>query len=310
MPRISRRLLTDLLFGAAPVVAAMAMAPLGYSNGLLLFNAVMFLTLAQGINIIYGFTGYLPFGYVGFFGTGAYGFAIAVLHLHCPPLAALAVAGAASVALGVVLTPLLRLSGAYFAIANLAASEAVYQVVSNPDLQWLTNGPYGITLSGVHDPAASYGTALVILAAALGLVAGLRNSRFGLALQAIKDDVVSAGAAGIPVVRLRMAAWLLSALVAGLVGGAYAWVIGTFYPESVFDLGISIFAIVFTLFGGAATLVGPVLGVAILYGVYNGIGISVPQYFQLLYGALIVGLVLFLPNGLVSLLTRRGVRVP
>jgi branched-chain amino acid transport system permease protein len=277
---------------------------------LLLFNAVMFLTLAQGINIIYGFTGYLPFGYVGFFGTGAYGFAIAVLHLHCPPLAALAVAGAASVALGVVLTPLLRLSGAYFAIANLAASEAVYQVVSNPDLQWLTNGPYGITLSGVHDPAASYGTALVILAAALGLVAGLRNSRFGLALQAIKDDVVSAGAAGIPVVRLRMAAWLLSALVAGLVGGAYAWVIGTFYPESVFDLGISIFAIVFTLFGGAATLVGPVLGVAILYGVYNGIGISVPQYFQLLYGALIVGLVLFLPNGLVSLLTRRGVRVP
>jgi branched-chain amino acid transport system permease protein len=310
LPRISRRLLTDLLFGAAPVVAAMAMAPLGYSNGLLLFNAVMFLTLAQGINIIYGFTGYLPFGYVGFFGTGAYGFAIAVLHLHCPPLAALAVAGAASVALGVVLTPLLRLSGAYFAIANLAASEAVYQVVSNPDLQWLTNGPYGITLSGVHDPAASYGTALVILAAALGLVAGLRNSRFGLALQAIKDDVVSAGAAGIPVVRLRMAAWLLSALVAGLVGGAYAWVIGTFYPESVFDLGISIFAIVFTLFGGAATLVGPVLGVAILYGVYNGIGISVPQYFQLLYGALIVGLVLFLPNGLVSLLTRRGVRVP
>jgi branched-chain amino acid transport system permease protein len=310
LPRISRRLLTDLLFGAAPVVAAMALAPLGYSNGLLLFNAVMFLTLAQGINIIYGFTGYLPFGYVGFFGTGAYGFAIAVLQLHFPPLAALAVAGAASVALGVVLTPLLRLSGAYFAIANLAASEAVYQVVSNPDLQWLTNGPYGITLSGVHDPAASYGTALVILAAALGLVAGLRNSRFGLALQAIKDDVVSAGAAGIPVVRLRMAAWLLSALVAGLVGGAYAWVIGTFYPESVFDLGISIFAIVFTLFGGAATLVGPVLGVAILYGVYNGIGISVPQYFQLLYGALIVGLVLFLPNGLVSLLTRRGVRVP
>ncbi len=213
-------------------------------------------------------------------------------------------------ALGVVLTPLLRLSGAYFAIANLAASQAVYQIVSNPALQWLTNGPYGITLSGIHAPTASYAAAVVILAGALLLVAILRNSRFGLALQAIKDDPVSAASAGVPVVRLRTGAWLLSAMVAGFVGGAYAWVIGTFYPESVFELGISIFAVVFTLFGGAATLLGPVLGVVILYGVYNTIGISVPQYFQLIYGVLIVGLVLFLPNGLVSLVGRRGVRVP
>jgi branched-chain amino acid transport system permease protein len=304
------RLVGDLLLVAIPVVLAMALAPLVYSNQLLLFNVVMFLSLAQGLNIIYGFTGYLPFGYVGFFGTGAYGFAIAVQQLHWPPVLALMVAGLASVALGVVLTPLLRLSGAYFAIANLAASEAVYQIVSNPALQWLTNGPYGITLSGIHAPAASYAASVTILAGALLLVAGLRNSRFGLALQAIKDDPVSAASAGIPVVQLRTAAWLLSALVAGCTGGAYAWVIGTFYPESVFELGISIFAVVFTLFGGAATLTGPVLGVVVLYGVYNTIGISVPQYFQLIYGALIVGLVLFLPNGLVSLVARRGVRVP
>lgn len=306
MPRLSR----DLLLVAAPVVLAMAAAPSFYGNHLLLFNVVMYLALAQGLNIIYGFTGYLPFGYVGFFGTGAYGFAIAVLHLHAPPLAALLAAGFCSVALGLVLTPLLRLSGAYFAIANLAASQAVYQVVSNPDLDWLTKGPYGVTLSGTYAPRLSYTAALAVLAFALVLVAVLRNSRFGLALQAIKDDPVSAASAGVPVVRLRTTAWLLSALVAGLMGGAYAWVIGTFYPESVFDLGISIFAVVFTLFGGAATLLGPVLGVVILYGVYNTIGITVPQYFQLIYGALIVGLVLFLPNGLVSLVARRGLRVP
>ncbi len=300
----------DLVLVAAPVVLAMALAPLAYSNQLLLFNVVMFLTLAQGLNVTYGFTGYLPFGYVGFFGVGAYGFAIAVQQGHLPPVPSLLVAGAASVVLGLVLTPLLRLSGAYFAIANLAAAQAVYQVVSNPDLEWLTRGPYGITLSGVHAPAASYAAAVIILAASLALVAVLRNARFGLALQAIKDDPVSAASAGVPVVRLRTIAWLLSSLVAGLVGGVYAWTIGTFYPESVFDLGISIFAIVFTLFGGAATLLGPVLGVAILYGLYNGIGIGLPQYFQLIYGALIVGLVLFLPNGLVSLISRRGVRVP
>ena len=311
MRRLTARFWRDLLLVAAPVTLAMALAPLGYSNQLLLFNVVMFLALAQGLNISYGFTGYLPFGYVGFFGTGAYGFAIAVLQLHLPPALGMVLAAFASVALGLLLTPLLRLSGAYFAIANLAASQAVYQVVSNPDLQWLTNGPYGITLGPAsYAPRTSYGVAVAVLAFALVLVALLRNSRFGLALQAIKDDPVSAASAGVPVVRLRTAAWLLSALVAGLVGGAYAWVVGTFYPESVFDLGISIFAVVFTLFGGAATLVGPVLGVAILYGLYNTIGISVPQYFQFIYGSLIVGLVLFLPNGLVSLLTRRGVRVP
>ena len=306
MPRLAR----DLLLVAFPVAAAALLAPYGYGNQLLLFNVVMFLALAQGLNVIYGFTGYLPFGYVGFFGTGAYGFAIAVLHGGTPPLLALAAAALASVLLAVVLTPLLRLSGAYFAIANLAAAQAVYQVVSNPDLEWLTRGPYGITLSGTYAPRASYGAAVAILAAALVTVALLRNSRFGLALQAIKDDPVSAAAAGVPVIRLRTTAWLISAAIAGAIGGAYAWVIGTFYPESVFDLGISIFAVVFTLFGGAATLLGPILGVAILYGVYNAIGISVPQYFQLTYGALIVALVLFLPNGLVSLLTRRGWRVP
>jgi branched-chain amino acid transport system permease protein len=299
-----------VLLVAAPVTLAMALAPLGYSNQLLLFNIVMYLTLAQGLNIAYGFTGYLPFGYVGFFGTGAYGFAIAVLQLHFPPVAALAVAGLASVVLGLVLTPLLRLSGAYFAIANLAASQAIYQIVSNPDLEWLTRGPYGITLTGTYAPRLSYGVAVGVLAFAMVVVALLRNTRFGLALQAIKDDPVSAASAGVPVVRLRTMAWLLSALVAGLIGGAYAWVVGTFYPESVFDLSISIFAVVFTLFGGAATLVGPIVGVVILYGVYNVIGISVPQYFQVTYGTLIVVLVLFLPNGLVSLLTRRGIRVP
>jgi branched-chain amino acid transport system permease protein len=78
----------------------------------------------------------------------------------------------------------------------------------------------------------------------------------------------------------------------------------------VFSPSFSIFAIVFALFGGVATLAGPILGVIILYGTYNAIGISEPQYFQLIYGALIMGLVLFLPDGLVSLLRRWGLNVP
>src|SRR5690348_18510583 len=112
-----------------PVVVALALLPLVYSNQLLLFNFIVFMALAQGVNIIYGFTGYLPFGYVGFFGAGAYGFAVMVMHLQSPAVPAVLVAGVVGLALGLLLTPLLRLSGAYFAIANLAASLAVLHLV-------------------------------------------------------------------------------------------------------------------------------------------------------------------------------------
>lgn len=304
------RLLRHTLFILLPVVAILAVLPAVYSNHLLLFNFIVFMALAQGVNIIYGFTGYLPFGYVGFFGAGAYGFSLMVMHLQASPFLALGAAALAAVLLGLLLTPLFRLSGAYFSIANLAAALAVLQVVSNPALEDVTKGPYGVSLSGVFNPALAYGVALAILAATLFLVIWLKNSRFGMALQAIREDSISAAMAGIDVVRERVIAWLLSALIAGLVGGVFAWYISVFYPETVFSGEISIFAIVFALFGGTATILGPILGVVILYGIYNAIGISTPQYFQLIYGLLIMGLVLFLPNGLVSIFRRWGIDVP
>jgi branched-chain amino acid transport system permease protein len=303
-------MLRHVLFILLPVVVVLAVLPAVYSNQLLLFNFIVFMALAQGVNIIYGFTGYLPFGYVGFFGAGAYGFSLVVMHLHASPFLALAAGALAAVLLGLLLTPLFRLSGAYFSIANLAASLAVLQVVSNPALEDITKGPYGVSLSGVFAPGTAYAVALTILAATLMLVIYLKNSRFGMALQAIREDSISAAMAGINVVRERVVAWLLSALIAGLVGGVFAWYISVFYPETVFSGEVSIFAIVFALFGGTATIVGPLLGVVILYGIYNAIGISTPQYFQLIYGLLIMGLVLFLPTGLVSLLRRWGIDVP
>jgi branched-chain amino acid transport system permease protein len=298
------------LFILVPLIAIFAVLPGVYQNHLLLFNFVIFLILAQGVNIIYGFTGYLPFGYVGFFGAGAYGFAIMVMHLQTPAPLAVLVAGLVGVVLGLLLTPLLRLSGAYFAIANLAASLAVLHLVANPALESITRGPYGVSLTGIFDPGFAYAAAILVLALTVGAVVFLKNSSFGLALQAVREDSVSAAMAGVNVVRMRVIAWLLSALVAGLAGGIYAWYVSVFYPDNVFSGEFSIFAIVFALFGGVATITGPIVGVIILYGVYNLIGFTTPQYFQLIYGLLIMGLVLFLPAGLVSLATRRGWHVP
>ncbi|MGN6319543.1 branched-chain amino acid ABC transporter permease, partial [Trinickia sp.] len=145
--------------------------------------------------------------------------------------------------------------------------------------------------------------------AACALAAYFRKSGFGMTLRAVKQDPVSAAMAGIDVVRMRLVAWLVSALVAGLAGGVYAWGISVFYPDAVFTLEFSVFAIVFVLFGGVGTVIGPIVGASLLYTLYAAIGISTPQYFQFIYGGLIVLLVMFLPGGLLSLLQRRGIHV-
>src|ERR1700758_2513564 len=141
-----------ILFVALPLLVIFAVLPGVYENHLLLFNFVIFLILAQGVNIIYGFTGYLPFGYVGFFGAGAYGFAVLVMHFQASAPVAVLAGGAIGVMLGLLLTPLLRLSGAYFAIAHLAASLAVLHFVANPALEGITKGPYGVSLTGTFNP--------------------------------------------------------------------------------------------------------------------------------------------------------------
>ena len=280
-----------------------------YANQSLLFTMMTFIALAQGLNLLYGFTGYLPFGYVGFFGAGAYGMSLLVLHAGMPALLAVLGGGSAAAAVAVILGPLLRLSGAYFSIANLATSQILYLVVANPALSPVTGGPYGLKIERVFAPEAAYLTMLAIMLIASAIAIFFRVSRFGLGLRAMTEDRVSAEMAGIDIVRARLIVWLVSAAIAGLAGSAYAWSISVYYPQAVFGLQISVFAIVFALFGGVGTVIGPIVGAAALYALYNAIGITVPQYFELIYGFLIVVLVLFLPDGVLSLLERRGIRV-
>ncbi len=304
MPRSRRHSIAyDMAAVLVPCVAFVLLW-LSHINQLLLVNIVAYVILAQGINITYGYAGYLPFGYAGFFGVGAYGAGLTVLGLHTGGIAGVVVGAIAAVILGLILAPLLRMTGAYFAIATLAASQAVYEIVSNPALTGITKGPYGLQLPGIYDPDASYFTLVVVMALALSIVAYLGRSRLGLALRAIRDDRDSAEMAGVAVVRDRNIAWLLAAGLAGATGGAYGWAISIFYPQTVFDLNISIFAIVFALAGGLGTSWGPLLGAVVLYALYDFIGISQPQYFELIYGILIVVLVLFLPAGVASLLAR------
>jgi len=295
-----------------PVVVlpiAFYFAPHFYNNQLLLAQMVIYVVLAQGVNVIYGFTGYLPFGYVGFFGAGAYGTALSVMYLHTSGLESVLLGGVAAVVVAMVLLPLLRLSGAYFALASLAASQVLYYVIANPSLASITKGPYGVNLLPIYNPGHAYRYGCVLLAAAIAAAVYLRHSSFGLTLRAIRDDPLSAAMAGVDVVRARSLAWLMSAALAGLAGGIFAWITSVFYPDTVFDLTISLFAIVFSLFGGVGTVFGPLVGGIGLYSLYSYIGVSSPQYFQLVFGVLIVALILFVPQGLAGLATSVGRRL-
>jgi branched-chain amino acid transport system permease protein len=316
-PAVGRR--TPVSWGrwarrAAPavvVLALLSLAPRVYNNQLFLTNLVVYLVLAQGVNLIYGYTGYLPFGYVGFFGAGAYGAYLAVHFLHAPGVAAVLVGGVAAIIVGSLLAPLLRLSGAYFALASLAASQALYYIISSGSLTSVTNGPYGANLASIFNETQAYIAGLVVLGMALAVLVWTGHSHFGLSLRAIRSDPVSASMAGVHVVRTRTIAWLVGAALAGLGGAVFAWTTSVFYPETVFSLNISLFAIVFALFGGVGTLLGPVVGTVVLYSLYQYIGLSDPQYFQLSFGLLIVLLILFFPRGLTSLADRaaRGRRL-
>lgn len=307
--RVRRPPLRDGIILLVVLAVLFLAAPKVYTNQSLLLVMMTFVALAQGLNLLYGFTGYLPFGYVGFFGAGAYGMSILVVHAHLPAIPAVIGGGIVAVIVAVILGPLLRLSGAYFSIANLATAQILLLAVSNPSVTPITGGPYGLKLEEVFAPESAYLTMLVIMLLATAIAIYFRRSRFGLGLRAMTDDRVSAEMAGIDIVRARLIVWLISAAIAGLAGGAYAWSISVYYPDAVFGTQISVFAIVFALAGGAGTVIGPVIGAIVLYALYNAIGITVPQYFELLYGFLIVILVLFLPEGVLSLLRRRGVDV-
>ena len=111
----------------AVIAAVFLIAPQFYGNRSLLLSMLTFIALAQGLNLLYGFTGYLPFGYVGFFGAGAYATSLLVLHTGIPILGCVVLGGSTAVVFAVILGPLLRLNGAYFSIANLAASQILVQ---------------------------------------------------------------------------------------------------------------------------------------------------------------------------------------
>jgi branched-chain amino acid transport system permease protein len=279
------------------------LGPKLYINKAFFFDLIIFTIVSLGLNIIYGLTGYLPFGYMVFFGIGAYGVYIG-MRLGLNPIGAFAFSFALDLLLAAVLLPLFRLRSHYFAIATLAAFEGFYYLVSSPSLSRYTNGALGASLVSIYKPTLTYIVAVIFLIFVILLTALIKSSSFGLALRAIKDSVISAHLDGINVPLTRGIAWIISALIASVAGALYGWYSAFFYPETVFSLTLGIYIIAFVIFGGLGTLVGPIVGTVVLYSIYQYFSISYSYYVMLFFGILLIILILFLPGGIAQIIQK------
>jgi branched-chain amino acid transport system permease protein len=273
---------------------------------------LMVMTLALSWDVV-ARTGQLSLAHGAFFGLGAYTVGIAFRSAHLPPLAGLliaAVVGAAvAIALGLVT---LRLRGIYFAIATLAFAEVLRTVALQlPDL---TGGNVGISMPPLFDGdrVLSYYLAGAIFILALGLSIWVRRSRMQYAVTAIRANENVAAVVGVNVVRTKVTLFAASATLAALAGAFYMPFITHTDPADAFDTSRSVAALVFPIFGGLYTTIGPVVGTVLLRSLEEYLRVTPPwkDGYQVVYGLVIVIAVLFLPRGLVGLVSDRARRWP
>jgi branched-chain amino acid transport system permease protein len=265
-------------------------------------NALLLATLAQGWNIIGGYTGYASFGNSVFYGLGSYGTAIAMANFNLPFAAGLLLGVALAVAFAVLLgLPVLRLRGHYFAIATLALAEVMTAIVSNLDI---AGRNIGIVLPLLKNDALFYELAVGLLALATLTVLFVSRSRFGLGLIAIRESEDAAGVMGVNTTLYKVAAFALAAVFSALAGGIHAYWITFIDPESAFDITLNVKMIIMAVFGGPGSVFGPVVGALLLSGVAEVLATEISTVASLFFGFVIVVAVIFMPRGLADLARR------
>jgi branched-chain amino acid transport system permease protein len=292
---------------AAVVVAAILAGPVvvgGY--GLTLgFSLFVYVALAQAWNLIGGYGGQFSLGHAIFVGSGSYALGVALVRTGLPVPVALALSGVvATLVAAVSAVPLLRLRSAAFAVGSLGVSLA--------GLSWMINWSYTGATSGLYLPSEAVldDTTLYYLAAGLALVttasiALLVRSRFGLRLTAVRDDEDAAAELGINAFLVKLTAFTISAFFTGLAGGVLALQKLSLEPYSAFSLTWTTNMIVMSVTGGLSTIVGPIVGAVVIFGLQQLL-LDARTLSTLLTGLLLIVIVRLAPQGLTgAVLARR-----
>jgi branched-chain amino acid transport system permease protein len=297
-----------------------ALLPLFVSSGFVLNAVIMTLyTALLGLswNILAGFGGQFSFGHAVFFGTGAYAAAVLQAKLGWNAWATLPAALALGALVGAFIGALsfrYGLRGSYFALVTLAFAE-VFRILANN--VGFTGAGVGIMVklkAGAENFQFSTkaGYLYVVLAFALAALVvcwWLKNSRYGAWLQAVRDNEDSAKALGVNVFRVKLGAIALSGALMAAGGVFYAQYFQYIDPGLAYGPGVSIEALLGPIVGGLGTLWGPVLGAVLLQILgegTRGLFESAPGVSLMIYGAILVLMVTFMPSGILGALRRRS----
>lgn len=275
-----------------------------YQRSFVMFT-MMYVVLASSWNIISGYTGYVSFGHVVFYGVGAYASGILVADYGWHWLATLSVGAVVGVIVAILIGyPVLRLKGPYFAIAMLGAAEGTRVIVTVWDS--LTHGGLGINLPNVENSMETYFAMLVLMIVTIVVSYWVGHSRFGIRLNAIREDEVAAGALGINTTVYKLAAFCLSAVFSAIAGGIQANKTLYLDPDTEFFILITITMTLMAMVGGKGTVVGPILGAVLIYSVQEIVWVKFPSAHLIAFGIFLILAARFMPRGIVGVAIDRG----
>lgn len=304
--------------GCVLVAAALIVLPylLSLSQQEILVLLVINVLLVTSYRLL-TLTGEWSLAHVVIMGIGAYGSALVSKELALPvPLSMLAGASIAALLAFLLSFPLFRMKGFYFLIGSFAAGEVIRLIWKWSEMTWLFGGPKGIKLIppvpdiemlsiDFYDPVNYYYFCLVVVVVSLAILYRVERSRIGLTFHAIHWQDKLAESVGVNTFRYRMLAFVISAFFAGLAGALYAHYVGAVAPDR-FNVEEMVYVLIWAIVGGTATFYGPILGVVVLT-ILNEVvlrALGVDEMRPMFYGAILIVFILFLPNGLESLVPK------
>jgi len=271
-------------------------------------EVMCFLVLAQMWNLLAGYGGLISVGQQAFVGVGGYGLFIFAQHLGVHPFWAVPLGGLLAAVIAALTAKLMfRLRAGYFAVGTWVLSEVIRIAVSNLSM---TGGGSGQSLTVMarmpreFRESGTYWIACALLIAASVSINLLLRSRFGLALTAVRDSETAAESQGVDVAGLKFRVYVLSALGTGLVGALYYLNTLRIAPASAFDLTWVVAAIFIVVIGGIGTVEGPMVGVALFFGL-RWLLADYGSWYWMAMGALAVVVMVFAPQGLWGLIYKK-----
>ena len=257
----------------------------------------IFAILAASWDLLSGFTGQMNFGHALFFGVGAYAAALLNQNVHIPPWGSIPLGGLAAVLACLIIgIPCLRLKGTYLALTTLAFPIILMGIVfAFPNIP---GGELGI--SGLDRIArsriANYYIVIVLMLVLCTIMWKITDSNTGIIFHAIREDEVAVRAAGINTTRYKLLAFSLSGFFAGISGGLYAHFMRIAGPSTL-EVSLSFTVVIWAIFGGVATIYGPVGAVFILFPMLEFLRFW-PEYRTLMFAVIILLTLIYMPDGL------------